>query len=268
MTDRDSKGNDKEKGVWKLKKKITVGIAEDNDIILEMLMEVVQSEEQFELVGEAMTGADAIKLVREKQPDVMLLDLVMPQGGGLDVLAMAREENLQKTSFIAVSALGEERIAQEAIAQGAKYFIVKPFDPNGIIRRIKAVCTEADNPSASDDQVKVEQVITKALHTLGVPAQLNGYQYLREAIAMVVMDPQGVTAITRQIYPVIAQRHNASGPSVERAIRHAIEVSWNRGSMEAINNMFGYTINNQKGKPTNSEYIAMVADHIRMGYSV
>lgn len=249
-----------------MEKKITVGVAEDNEIVLEMLVEVVRSEEQFELVGEAMTGAEAMKLVREKQPDVMLLDLVMPQGGGLDVMATAKEENIQKTKFIAVSALGEERIAQEAIAHGAQYYIMKPFEANGVIRRIKAVCTESENQVGTDEQTKVEHIITKSLHTLGVPAQLNGYKYLREAIAMVVMNPQGVTAITRQIYPVIAERHNASSPSVERAIRHAIEVSWNRGSMEAINRMLGYTINNQKGKPTNSEYIAMVADHIRMGY--
>lgn len=249
-----------------MEKKITVGVAEDNEIVLEMLVEVVRSEEQFELVGEAMTGAEAIQLVREKQPDVMLLDLVMPQGGGLDVMATAKEENLQKTKFIAVSALGEERIAQEAIAHGAQYYIMKPFEANSVIRRIKAVCTASENQVGTDEQTKVEHIITKSLHTLGVPAQLNGYKYLREAIAMVVMNPQGVTAITRQIYPVIAERYNASGPSVERAIRHAIEVSWNRGSMEAINRMFGYTINNQKGKPTNSEYIAMVADHIRMGY--
>ncbi|MDD6195010.1 MAG: sporulation transcription factor Spo0A [Lachnospiraceae bacterium] len=251
-----------------MEKKITVGVAEDNVIVLEMLVAVIRSEEQFELVGEARTGMDAIKLVREKQPDVMLLDMVMPQGGGLDVMAVAKEENIQKTKFIAISALGEERVAQEAMAYGAHYFILKPFEADSIIRRVKAVCEEPRTMKVRDEQTEVEHIITKSLLTLGVPAQLNGYQYLREAIAMVVMNPQGVTAITRQLYPVIAERHNASGASVERAIRHAIEVSWNRGSMEAINRMFGYTINNQKGKPTNSEYIAMVADHIRMGYNL
>lgn len=249
-------------------RKITVGVAEDNEIVAEMLEAVINSEKQFEFVGRASTGVDAMELIHKKQPDVMLLDMVMPQGGGLDILTVANEEENTKTKFIVISAIGEERVAQEAIALGAKYYIVKPFETDSILRRIKLSCEEPMQQATRKDKTSVENVITKSLLALGVPAQLNGYQYLREAIAMVVTNPKGVTAITRHLYPVIAERHNASGASVERAIRHAIEVSWSRGSLEEIDCMFGYTINNQKGKPTNSEYIAMVADHIRMGYSI
>ena len=249
-------------------KKITVGVAEDNDIIVEMLEAVIDDEEQFELVGKASTGEDAMELIRQKQPDVMLLDMVMPRGGGLDVLTVANEEKIQRTKFIVISAIGEERVAQEAIALGAKYYIMKPFHAESIIRRIKLTCEEPAQQVVQDKDNGIEHLITKSLLALGVPAQLNGYQYLREAIAMVVTNPKGVTAITRQLYPVIAERHNVSNASVERAIRHAIEVSWTRGSVEAIDKMFGYTVNQDKGKPTNSEYIAMVADHIRMGYQI
>lgn len=247
-------------------KKITIGVAEDNDIIVEMLEAVIENEEQFELVGRASNGIETMELIRQKQPDVMLLDMVMPQGGGLDVLTTVNEEKIEKTKFIVISAIGEERVAQQALALGAKYYIMKPFQAESIIRRIRLICDEAEQLNAPEAPKGIEHVITKTLLALGVPAQLNGYKYLRESISMVVINPGEVTAITRQIYPVIAEKYNASAASVERAIRHAIEVSWNRGNVEAIDKMFGYTINQEKGKPTNSEYIAMVADHIRMGY--
>lgn len=241
-----------------MEEKITIGIAEDNEIILETLSEIVTSEEEFQLVGVAQTGQKAMELLREKKPAVMLLDVVMPAGGGLDVLAMAKEEKLE-TKFVMISAIGDEKITQEAFSMGANYYIMKPFEAKSVIRGIRL----ALQGNAKAD-VKVTEKITKLLQALGVPAQLNGYSYLREAICLVVENPEEITAVTKQIYPAIAKKHGASAASVERAIRHAIEVSWTRGNVEEMDRIFGYTISNDKGKPTNSEYIAMIADHIRM----
>lgn len=247
-----------------MENKITIGIAEDNDIVAEMLEEIVRSEDEFELVGITCNGQDAISLIREKEPDVMLLDVVMPAGGGLDVLSSFRGDSTIKTKFIMVSAIGDEKITKDAFAMGATYYIMKPFKAGNVIRRIKNIMREPETEEIKVKKQELDKIITNSLVTLGVPAQLNGYKYLRVAIRMVVEDPKVVSAVTKKIYPVIADMYGASAPSVERAIRHAVEVSWNRGNVQEIDRMFGYTINQEKGKPTNSEYIAMIADHIRM----
>ncbi len=247
-----------------MENKITIGIAEDNDIVAEMLEEIVRSEDEFELVGITCNGQDAISLIREKEPDVMLLDVVMPAGDGLDVLSSFRGDTTIKTKFIMVSAIGDERVTRDAFAMGATYYIMKPFQAASVIRRIKNIMREPETEEIKVKKQELDKIITNSLVTLGVPAQLNGYKYLRVAIRMVVEDPKVVSAVTKKIYPVIADMYGASAPSVERAIRHAVEVSWNRGNVQEIDRMFGYTINQEKGKPTNSEYIAMIADHIRM----
>lgn len=247
-----------------MKNKITVGIAEDNDIVSATLAEIVKSEEAFDLVGIARNGQEAINVIKEHNPDVMLLDVVMPAGGGLDVLSTFQVEGDWDTKFIMVSAIGDEKITRDAFSMGADYYIMKPFEAGNIIRRIYSVMQEpAEGTSAKSDR-ELGRRITKSLVTLGVPAQLNGYTYLKEAIQLAVENPDVVSAVTKKIYPVIAENHSATAQSVERAIRHAIEVSWNRGSVQEMNKMFGYTINHEKGKPTNSEYIAMIADRIRM----
>ncbi len=247
-----------------MEEKITVAIAEDNQLVLETLMMIVQSEPSFELVGTSTSGKEAIELRREKNPDVMLLDVVMPEGGGLDVLSEARDDKGNVTKFIMISAIGDEKITRDAFSLGAAYYLMKPFTSRGVIGRIKLVKNQMRG--VPEPVETTEQLVSRVLVTLGVPAQLNGYKYLREAISMVTRDPEEITSITKQIYPVLAEHYQVSAPSVERAIRHAIEVSWKRGNIEALDNMFGYTIDYNRGKPTNSEYIAMIADQIRMGY--
>lgn len=247
-----------------MKNKITIGIAEDNDIVAETLGGIVRSEDEFELIGITYSGQEAISLIREKNPDVMLLDVVMPAGGGLDVLSSFQGDTTIKTEFIMVSAIGDEKITRDAFAMGAKYYIMKPFDADSVIRRIKNIMKEPEKDGTKEKSQELDKIITNSLVTLGVPAQLNGYKYLRVAIRLVVEDPTVVSAVTKKIYPVIADMYKASAPSVERAIRHAVEVSWNRGNVQEMDRLFGYTINHEKGKPTNSEYIAMIADHIRM----
>lgn len=247
-----------------MENKITIGIAEDNDIVAETLGGIIRSEEGFELIGITYSGQDAISLIREKNPDVMLLDVVMPTGGGLDVLSNFQGDTTIKTKFIMVSAIGDEKITRDAFAMGATYYIMKPFEAANVIRRIKNVMKDPEAEEVKEKIQELDRIITGCLVTLGVPAQLNGYKYLREAIRMVVENPTVVSAVTKKIYPVIADMYHVSAPSVERAIRHAVEVSWNRGNIQEMDRLFGYTINHEKGKPTNSEYIAMIADHIRM----
>lgn len=247
-----------------MENKITIGIAEDNDIVAETLGGIIRSEEGFELIGITYSGQDAISLIREKNPDVMLLDVVMPAGGGLDVLSNFQGDTTIKTKFIMVSAIGDEKITRDAFAMGATYYIMKPFEAANVIRRIKNVMKDPEAEEVKEKIQELDRIITGCLVTLGVPAQLNGYKYLREAIRMVVENPTVVSAVTKKIYPVIADMYHVSAPSVERAIRHAVEVSWNRGNIQEMDRLFGYTINYEKGKPTNSEYIAMIADHIRM----
>ena len=240
-------------------KKIRVGIADDNELSRQMLRAIAEMDTDLEIVGEAMSGVEALALVKQK-PDVMLLDVVMPLGDGLEVLSQVKEEEDIPTKFIMVSALGDERVAADAFAKGAEYYIVKPFHADLILREIKRsvedrmqgqkqnVLTRVYSNPQTDEAACIRREITRLLLAVGVPAQLNGYQYLREAIFMTLQSVEYISSVTK------------------RAIRHAIETSWARGSVEMIDCIFGYTVDDCKGKPTNSEFIAMLADHIRMGY--
>ena len=248
-------------------KKIRVGIADDNELSRQMLRAIAEMDTDLEIVGEAMSGVEALALVKSQKPDVMLLDVVMPLGDGLEVLSQVKEEEDIPTKFIMVSALGDERVAADAFAKGAEYYIVKPFHADLILREIKRsvedrmqgqkqnVLTRVYSNPQTDEAACIRREITRLLLAVGVPAQLNGYQYLREAIFM-----------TLQSVEYISDQFGVTAASVERAIRHAIETSWARGSVEMIDCIFGYTVDDCKGKPTNSEFIAMLADHIRMGY--
>lgn len=259
-------------------KKIRVGIADDNELSRQMLRTITEMDADLELVGEAKNGAEAIALVRSQKPDIMLLDVVMPLGDGLEVLTKLKEDADVSTRFIMVSALGDERIAADALAQGADYYIVKPFHANQILREIRRSVeagkrsrmenapTRVYSNGQTDEAACIRREITRLLLAVGVPAQLNGYQYLREAIFLTLQSIEYISAVTKMLYPGLAEQFGVTAASVERAIRHAIETSWARGSVETIDYIFGYTVDDCKGKPTNSEFIAMLADHIRMGY--
>lgn len=259
-------------------KKIRVGIADDNELSRQMLCAIAEMDTDLEIVGEAMSGVEALALVKSQKPDVMLLDVVMPLGDGLEVLSQVKEEEDIPTKFIMVSALGDERVAADAFAKGAEYYIVKPFHADLILREIKRsvedrmqgqkqnVLTRVYSNPQTDEAACIRREITRLLLAVGVPAQLNGYQYLREAIFMTLQSVEYISSVTKRLYPSLADQFGVTAASVERAIRHAIETSWARGSVEMIDCIFGYTVDDCKGKPTNSEFIAMLADHIRMGY--
>ena len=259
-----------------------VAIADDNEIMLDLLEDIIQSDEDLNVVGTAKDGEEAYNVIKMKQPDVVLLDVIMPKLDGLGVLDKVKHDKSIKKlpTFIMVSAIGQDRITEDAFSRGADYYLMKPFDSEVIINRIKQVKkntkTEVSEvPKAKEtNQTKtlseknIEADVTKIIHEIGVPAHIKGYQYLRDAIVMSVKDMDMLNSITKILYPTIAKKYQTTASRVERAIRHAIEVAWSRGKMDTIDELFGYTINNGKGKPTNSEFIALITDRIRLAYKI
>ena len=262
--------------------KLSVAIADDNERMVRLLGQIVKSDDELQVVGTARDGEEAYEMIKSKEPDVVLLDIVMPKLDGLGVLNKVNNDKAMKKhpAFIMISAIGQEKITEDAFDLGAEYFIMKPFDNDMVLNRIKRVRdrnlgrdehmrkVNAYEKANDGNQPNLESVITEIIHEIGVPAHIKGYQYLREAIMMSVNDIEMLNSITKILYPTIAKKYQTTPSRVERAIRHAIEVAWSRGKMDTIDELFGYTINNGKGKPTNSEFIALIADRIRLQYKM
>lgn len=268
-----------------MKEKITVLIADDNPDFAMTLVSYLEKEEDMEVIGIAKNGKEACDMIINTEPDVVLLDVIMPYLDGLGVLERISETNMNKKPMcIMLSAVGQAKITQQAINLGAEYYVVKPFDIELLIKRIRDIRyfkpqSTQENKMASreikapyieisennkKDEDNLEALVTNVIHELGVPAHIKGYQYLREAIMMVINDIDIINQITKQLYPDIAIKFKTTPSRVERAIRHAIEVAWSRGEQAAVERIFGYTISAAKGKPTNSEFIAMIADKLRL----
>ena len=255
---------------------LNVAIGDDNERILEILGELINSDKDLTLVGKANNGEDMCQIIKNKQPDVVLLDLIMPKMDGLSVMdEVAKNKNLKKApQFIVITAVGQEKITEDAFRKGASYYIMKPFQNETVLNRIKFIRQEVqhDNHRLGNTVINVHEApeenledrVTNMIHEIGIPAHIKGYHYLRDAIALVVENMELLGAVTKELYPTIAERNRTTPSRVERAIRHAIEVAWNRGKLETINALFGYTIQNDKGKPTNSEFIAIIADKLRL----
>ena len=256
--------------------KLNIAIADDNERMLQLLDRIVSSDQDLQVVGKAANGEELIEIIREKQPDVVLLDIIMPKLDGLTVMDKVNSEpDLKKPAFIVISAVSQEKMTEDAFELGADYYILKPFDNDTVVNRIKRVrakgpkCIKKVNGYESQKEYmerNLETDVTNIIHEVGVPAHIKGYQYLRDAIIMSVNDMEMLNSITKILYPTIAKRHQTTPSRVERAIRHAIEVAWSRGKMDTIDELFGYTVSNGKGKPTNSEFIALIADKIRLEY--
>lgn len=263
--------------------KISVLIADDNKEFCNILNDYLLNQRDIVVTGIAKDGLEALKQIEEKKPDLVVLDIIMPHLDGLGVLEKLNNMNLNPMPrIIVLSAVGQDKITQRAITLGADYYVVKPFDMDVFTKRIRQMfnntISSADNNRRTislletpevkyetrKEPVDLESEITNIIHEIGVPAHIKGYMYLREAITMVVNDMELLSAVTKELYPSIAKKYNTTASRVERAIRHAIEVAWGRGQVDAINKLFGYTIHNDKGKPTNSEFIAMVADKLRL----
>lgn len=260
--------------------KLNIAIADDNERVVQLLDSIVSSDEELEVVGKAANGEELVEIIRQKQPDVVLLDIIMPKVDGLTVMDRINKDTSVKKhpAFIVITAIGQEKITEDAFDLGADYYILKPFDNDMVINRIKHVRRSREKNFAEVRKVNayeskneymernLETDVTNIIHEIGVPAHIKGYQYLRDSIIMSVGDMDMLNSITKILYPTIAKKHQTTPSRVERAIRHAIEVAWSRGKMDTIDELFGYTVSNGKGKPTNSEFIALIADKIRLEY--
>lgn len=260
--------------------KLQVAIADDNERMVQLLDNIVSSDKEMEVVGKAGNGEELVSIIRQKEPDVVLLDIIMPKVDGLSVMQKINFDNSLKKrpAFIVITAVGQEKITEDAFELGADYYILKPFDNEMVLNRIRHTRKERERNFAEVRKVNayeskseymernLETDVTNIIHEIGVPAHIKGYQYLRDSIIMSVNDMEMLNSITKILYPTIAKKHQTTSSRVERAIRHAIEVAWSRGKMDTIDELFGYTVNGGKGKPTNSEFIALIADKVRLEY--
>lgn len=257
--------------------KIKVCLVDDNKELVSMLESYVAAQDDMEVIGTAYNGQECLNLLTDKQPDVLVLDIIMPHLDGLAVLEKMRHiERLKQPSLIMLTAFGQEDVTKKAVDLGASYFILKPFDMENLTSHIRQVSGKANamikrplpsfrSATTVDGKPKnLDASITSIIHEIGVPAHIKGYMYLREAISMVYNDIELLGSITKVLYPDIAKKYNTTASRVERAIRHAIEVAWSRGNIDSISSLFGYTVSMSKAKPTNSEFIAMVADKLRL----
>ena len=270
-----------------MNEKISVLIADDNQDFSCTLSNYINAQNDMEVIGMAKDGNEAIDIIANTTPDVVLLDLIMPHLDGLGVLENINIiKTAKKPTCIMLSAVGQDKITQRAVELGAEYYVVKPFDIELLIKRIRDIKffkpTQSNNnlitsrdqrqqyielsANSSKNEENLEALVTNIIHEVGVPAHIKGYQYLRDAIIMSVRDTEMLSSVTKILYPTIAKTHKTTPSRVERAIRHAIEVAWGRGELDTLNSLFGYTVNGGKGKPTNSEFIALIADKIRLDY--
>lgn len=250
-------------------KTIKVVIADDNREFCELVKEYVSNQSDLELVGMAHNGLDVVEAVEKLHPDVVVLDIIMPHLDGIGVLERLNSLRLgHRPKVIMLTAFGQEAIAQRVLGLGADYYVLKPFSLDVLGTRIRQLASGAPPMIRPAMQVvkdrNIDTEVTAIIHEIGIPAHIKGYRYLREAILMVVNRIELLGGITKELYPTIARNHNTTPSRVERAIRHAIEVAWSRGNVEIINGLFGHTVSRDRGKPTNSEFIAMVADKLRM----
>ena len=256
-----------------LEKQISVFVADDNQEFCEVLTENLGGFGDLKVIGSAHDGLSAFEQIKELQPDVVIIDGIMPKLDGLGLLEKVKHELKHPTICIMLSALYGERVIQKAMNLGAEYYMVKPFDVNSMANRIRQLKNEVGATKSIISQIpmmqnhtpmNLETKVTNILHEIGVPAHIRGYHYIRDAIILAVNDVDVLNYITKELYPQIAKKSNTTPSRVERAIRHAIEVAWTRGKIDAIDNLFGYTINTHKGKPTNSEFIALITDRLRL----
>lgn len=251
--------------------KTRILIADANPEFCNLLTEFISKEDDMEVIGTAVDGIEALEQLEELKPDLLLMDLVLPKLDGLALLRRINESGAEAKILI-LSGFTNDNVVAECSGLGAGYFLSKPCDIAVLLTNIRLVvgtepgsspsvpCDCRTNAEASRREAKLEAAVTEIIHEIGVPAHIKGYQYLREAIILTVNDMDMINAVTKVLYPEVARKFNTTPSRVERAIRHAIEVAWDRGDIETLQKFFGYTVSNIKGKPTNSEFIAMIAD--------
>jgi len=255
---------------------VRVVVADDNLPLRDMVARFLSNQEGIEIVGIAANGVEAIDLVCEQEPDVLVCDMIMPEMDGYGVLERLSDMKLKhKPGVIALTALGRDDFIARAVKLGVHYYMVKPFDFSILAQRIFEMAGEEARAEAlnerysrerkeSTGEESMEERIANLFLTVGIPAHIKGYQYLREAVKMVIDNPDLMGRITKELYPGIAHRFGTTSSKVERAIRHAIEVAWNRGRIEALDEAFGRNVCSLDDKPTNGEFIALVSDRLRV----
>ncbi len=246
----------------------------------EMLSRQLQAQNgDFHILCATDDGSEVYNLVCEYKPDVLLIDVFITNVDGLEVVEQIRaNEELNKTKIIFLTTVGSPRIISMAFNLGADYYIMKPCNPDILTKRIMQIAGFSEGESEETEVVEklnsnyeissIENDVTEIIREIGIPAHIKGYQYIREGIIMAINDMNMLNFITKLLYPSIAKKYKTTSSSVERAIRHAIEVAWGRGKIEVIEEMFGYTVSAGKGKPTNSEFIALIADKLRIEYKM
>lgn len=256
--------------------KIKIAIVDDNKDLIRTMGAYFDNHAEIEVIGTAVNGKLCLELLETINPDVLLLDIIMPHLDGIAVLdSIQKNGQNSNMQIIMLTAFGQEDVMKQAAELGASYFMLKPFEFDRLVTQIKQVAGRKETvqelpvksspeKDAQSNKRYIDNIITNVIKEIGVPAHIKGYSYLREAIQMVYSDIELLGSITKVLYPEIAKKFQTTPSRVERAIRHAIEVAWNRGNYEIISKMFGYTVHHLKSKPTNSEFIAMIADKIRM----
>ena len=255
------------KGNLDMDSKKRILLADADDVFRDLLRETLLNEPDFEIVGETGDGEEAVELCRRLSPDLLIMDLMLTQMDGLDVLDALNGP--EKPPVLVLSALVRGSTAEAALAKGASYCQMKPCKLSSVVDRVRLLCGAAkteEDPAERSARIRqnLESSVTAIIHEIGVPAHIKGYQYLREAIILTVENRVVINAVTKTLDPEVAKHFNTTASRVERAIRHAIEVAWDRGDLETLQKYFGYTVSNAKGKPTNSEFIAMIADRLQL----
>ncbi len=239
-------------------KKISIILADEDQNYLSSLVRNF-TDEKFEVVATTANGEELINLIKTKKPDVAIIDIVLQHCDGFKVLESVQNE---PTKIVVHSCLSIDGFINKAISLGAKYYCIKPFNVETLKERVEDVMNPAQVQNKNINKIanQIEEKITNIFITVGIPAHIKGYQFLREAIKLAIANPEIINSITKKLYPTIAEKYDTSASKVERAIRHAIEVAWNRGKIENINNLFGIKVYSANEKPTNGEFIALVAD--------
>ncbi len=239
-------------------------IADGNEAYCGHLKQILENQVGCQVVARAYDGVEAVRMLRETKPDILILDMTLAKLDGISVLKTIASGD-KRPMILVTSTFMTTYVAEMTRKLGVQYFLIKPCDVQTVAERVSEMCGSGVKAQTRGPRERnIEVMVTSVIHEIGVPAHIKGYQYLREAIILAVSDMEVINAITKVLYPQVAKTFATTPSRVERAIRHAIEVAWDRGDLETLQRFFGYTVSNAKGKPTNSEFIALVADKLQL----
>ena len=249
-----------------MSKTFTIILADESDDMLHLMQETISKDPTYKILDTVNSGKMLVDKILTYNPDIVLLSNLLPHLDGIGIIKKVKEASPDKIpAFLLTSFLSTDNLAIQVRELGVSYFLLKPFSMESLVERLSLITNDSVAKLIDDDRrTSLAHSVTNIIHEVGVPAHIKGYHYVREAIMMAVEDMDLLNAITKVLYPSVAKKFETTPSRVERAIRHAIETAWNRGDLDTLNRFFGYTVSNSKGKPTNSEFIAMIADKISL----